>query len=123
MRGLLRWAIAGLQVLTMASVCFSSAAQAPDSFRWIDFHTQDDQDVVVWVTRALDGEKWTTIREIGVQYDAALVVTTNRVSPQGSPNRDAFSIWSVSLSDRALSHIVDGTNLRLNDWLQLNVGQ
>lgn len=123
MRGLPRWASAGLQVLTMATVSLSSAAQSPDSFRWIDFHSQDDQDVVVWVTRALDGQKWTAIREIGVEYDAALVITTFRASPQASPNHDTFSIWSVSLANRALTHIADGVNLRLTDWLLLEVGQ
>jgi hypothetical protein len=123
MRGLPRWAIAGLQVLAMASVSFSSAAQAPDSFRWIDFHTPADQDVVVWVTRALDGQKWTAIREIGVEYDAALVMTTFRASPQAAPNHDTFTIWSVSLANRALTHIADGVNLRLTDWLLLDVGQ
>jgi hypothetical protein len=123
MRGLPRWAIAGLQVLAMASVSFSSAAQAPDSFRWIDFHLTADQDVVVWVTRALDGQKWTEIREIGVEYDAALVITTFRASPQAAPNHDTFTIWSVSLANRELTHIADGVNLRLTDWLLLEVGQ
>ena len=123
MRGLSRWAVAGFVALAMASFSSSSAAQAPDSFRWIDFHTQDDQDVVVWVTRALDGQKWTEIREIGVQYDAALVITSFRASPQASPNHDAFSIWNVSLANRELTHIADGVNLRLTDWLLLDVGQ
>lgn len=107
----------------MAAVSLSSAAQAPEAFRWIDFHPRDDQDVVVWVTRALDGQKWTAIREIGVQYDAALVITTFRASPQASPNHDTFSIWSVSLANRELTHIADGVNLRLTDWLLLEVGQ
>jgi len=123
MRGIPRWAVAGLMTLAMAIVTPLCTAQAPDSFRWIDFHSPNDQDVAVWVTRALDGQKWTAIREIGVQYDAALVITTFRTSPQASPNRDTFSIWSVSLSNRALTHIVDGTNLRLADWLLLNIGQ
>ena len=123
MRRISRWAAVWLVTLAMASSSSLCTAQAPDTFRWIDFHSPTDQDVVVWVTRALDGQKWTAIREIGVQYDAALVVTTNRVSPQGSPNRDSFSIWSVALSDRALTHIVDGTNLRLSDWLLFDVGQ
>jgi hypothetical protein len=123
MRGLLHWAIAGLLVLTMAAVSSSSAAQAPDAFRWIDFHPQDDQDVLVWVTRALDGQKWTAIREIGIEYDAALVITTFRASPQASPNHDTFSIWSVSLANRALTHIADCVNLRLTDWLLLEVGK
>ncbi|MGA8741153.1 MAG: hypothetical protein WB561_08210 [Terracidiphilus sp.] len=122
MRGISRWAIAGLIALTMATVTSTCAAQAPDTFRWIDFHSQADQDVVVWVTRALDEQRWSAIREIGVEYDAALVVTTYRSSPQASTNRDRFTIWSVSLENRALTHIMDGATLRLTDWLLLNVG-
>ncbi len=123
MRGISRWSVAGLVVLALAGITSPGTAQAPDTFRWIDLHSQNDQDVVVWVTRALDNEKWTAIREIGVQYDAALVITTLRATPQAAPNRDTFTIWSVSLSDRKLTHIVDGANLRLMDWLLLNVGQ
>lgn len=123
MRGFCCWAVAGLIGLAMAVVPCSCNAQAPDTFRWINFHSPQDEDVVVWVTRALDGEKWTAIREIGVEYDAALVVTTNRRSPQASTLGDTFTIWSVSLSNRALTRIVDGANLRLMDWLLLNVGQ
>ena len=120
MRGVFRWAVAGVIALAMAFVSLPCTAQAPDTFRWIDFHALRDQDVVNWVTRALQEQKWTAIREIGVEYDQALVITTNRNSPQGTPNRDAFSIWSVSLANRALTHIVDGTNLRIADWLLLD---
>ncbi len=123
MRGISRWAVVGLIALAMVSVTSSCTAQAPDTFRWIDFHSQADQDVVVWVTRALDEQRWSAIREIGVEYDAALVITTLRASPQATPNRDVFTIWSVSLSDRKLTHIADGASLRLTDWLLLNVGQ
>jgi hypothetical protein len=123
MRGVLPWAVAGLIALAIAVVTSSCAAQAPDTFRWIDFHAQSDQDVVVWVTRALDNEKWTAIREIGVQYDAALVITSLRATPQSATNRDTFTIWSISLSDRKLTRIVDCSNLRLMDWVLLNVGQ
>jgi hypothetical protein len=109
-------------VLAMASASLCTA-QSPDSFRWIDFHSPTDQDVVNWVKGAIAGQKWTAIREIGVEYDAALVVTTYRSSPQAAPNRDSFSIWNVSLATRALTHIVDGANLRLLNWLLLNTGQ
>jgi len=119
MRGLSWWA--GV-VGTMVVGAVSCTAQAPDNFRWVDFHSPNDQDVVNWVTRALQEQKWTAIREIGVQYDQALVITTNRNSVQGTPNRDSFSIWSVSLANRALVHIIDGTNLRIVDWLLLDVG-
>jgi hypothetical protein len=123
MRAVVRWYPCIVFAVVLAAITPVCDAQAPDTFRWIDFHAQGDQDVVVWVTRALDGQKWSAIREIGVQYDAALVITTLRASPQATPNRDAFTIWSVSLSDRKLTHLVDGANLRLMDWLLLNVGQ
>jgi len=123
MRRIPRWAVAGLIALAMTSAPLFCTAQAPDNFHWIDFHSTNDQDVVVWVTRALDGQKWSAIREIGVQYDQALVITTYRSSPQAAPNRDIFTVWSVSLADRKLTHIVDGTNLRLTDWLLLDPGQ
>ncbi len=113
-------AFVAVLLAAISPLCF---AQAPDSFRWINFHTSDDQDVVVWVTRALDGQKWSSIREIGVEYDAALVITSFRASAQASPNHDTFSIWSVSLANRTLTHIADGVNLRLTDWLLLDVGQ
>jgi hypothetical protein len=119
MRGFFCWAVA---LVAMAVGVVSCTAQAPDNFRWVDFHSPNDQDVVNWVTRALQQQKWTAIREIGVEYDQALVVTTNRNSVQGTPNRDSFSIWSVSLANRALVHIIDGTNLRIADWLLLDPG-
>ncbi|HEY1580249.1 MAG TPA: hypothetical protein VGF82_24550 [Terracidiphilus sp.] len=121
MRGIFRWAVALFAAMAFAP--FPATAQAPDAFRWIDFHSPNDQDVVNWVTRALATQKWTAIREIGLQYDQALVITTLRNSPQATPNHDAFSVWSVSMANRALTHIIDGTNLRLVDWLLLNVGQ
>ncbi|WP_162601816.1 hypothetical protein [Occallatibacter savannae] len=120
MRGHLWWAGA-LVALAMAVGAVSCTAQAPDNFRWVDFHSPNDQDVVNWVRRALEEQKWTAIREIGVEYDQALVITTNRNSPQGAPNRDSFSMWSVSLANHAVVHIVDGTNLRIADWLLLDV--
>jgi hypothetical protein len=120
MRGRFWWAgaLGALAMVFAASLC---TAQAPDAFRWVDFHSQSDQDVVNWVRRALEQQKWTAIREIGVEYDQALVITTNRNSAQAAPSRDSFSIWSVSLANRSVTHIVDGTNLRIADWLLLDV--
>ena len=80
-----RWSIAFL-FATVTLTGLDSRAQAPDNFRWIDFHSPKDEDVVVWITRALDGQNWTAMREIGVQYDAALVVTSLRTSSQSAAN-------------------------------------
>jgi len=115
------WLFACLVVSAM-SACPEIGAQAPESFRWIDFHSPKDQDVVVWVTRGLDGRRWTAIREIGVQYDAALVITSNRANMQSAANDDVYSVWSVSLTDRSVTSILTGANLRLVDWMLFATG-
>lgn len=86
-----------------------------DPFRWMDFHSQKDQDIIVWVTRSLSEQDWTAIREIGVQYDAALVVTTMRPTPQSPANADTFTVWSVSLTSHVVAPLLKGVNLR---WLE-----
>jgi hypothetical protein len=97
--------------------CCASQAQQPDSFRWIDFHSPKDQDTIVWVTRSLEAEKWTAIREIGVKWDAALVVTTLRATPQSPAGADTFAVWSVSLTNHGLTPLIKGVNLRLLDMM------
>ena len=47
-------------VLAFLGAAFSASISAPaqqDSFRWMDFHSAKDQDIVVWVTRSLEAEK------------------------------------------------------------------
>lgn len=105
-------------LLFVLALCSPFATAQQDTFHWIDFHSDKDQPIVVWVTRALTAEKWTSIREIGVLYDAALVVTTDRPNPSASPREDSFQIWSVSLTTHAHSPLIKGVNLRWLDWLQ-----
>ncbi len=71
---------------------------------------------MIWVTRSLAVEKWTAIREIGVVYDAALVVTTDRAKPQSTPSNDTFTIWNVSLTSHAVAPLLTGVNLRWFEW-------
>ncbi len=117
----MRAVIRGFISVFIASVLFTStpisAQQAPDSFHWVDFHSQKDQDVIVWVTRAMEPEKWTAIREIGVEYDAALVVTTLRAGPQAAANADTFAVWNVSLTSHLVTPLFTGVNLRWVGWL------
>ncbi len=98
-----------------AALAFSvplCAQQTSDTFRWIDFHSPKDQNIVAWVTRSLAVANWTAIREIGVVYDAALVVTTNRATPESSPSTDTFTIWNVSLTSHVAAQLLTGVNLR-----------
>lgn len=96
--------------------------QQQGAFRWVDFHSDKDQPVVVWVERALAAEKWSAIREIGVQYDAALVVTTERAAPDALPASDTFQIWSVNLTNHMRTPLLKGVNLRWVNWMELREG-
>jgi hypothetical protein len=115
-RSLLAW----IAILLPAAATLR--AQQPDPFRWMDFHAQNDRDVIVWVTRSLEAEKWTAIREIGVEYDAALVVTTLRANPQAAPQEDAFTVWSASLTSHGLTPLLQGVRLRWLDWMRFTDG-
>ena len=98
-------------------MCFPLAPskhRAP--FAGSTFTIQKDQNIVAWVTRSLTVEKWTAIREIGVVYDAALVVTTDRPGPQSPPSDDSFTIWNVSLTSHVVAPLITGVNLRWFDW-------
>ena len=117
-RGLLWFLLAA--ILTASAPL--SAQQAPDTFRWIDFHSPNDQDVIIWVTKSLEAEKWTAVREIGVQYDAALVVTTLRATPQSTTTADTFAVYSISLTNHTITALIKGVNLRLLDWMLFSIG-
>ncbi|HEU5350642.1 MAG TPA: hypothetical protein VFU55_03535 [Terracidiphilus sp.] len=117
MRGFLRRFAFPLCALLVSSSLPLFAQQAPEGFHWADFHSPQDQSVIVWATKALQAEKWTAIREIGVQYDAALVITTLRSSPQAAPNEDSFAVWNVSLTSHLVTPLLKGVNLRWVDWL------
>ena len=100
-----------------------SAQQAPDNFRWVNFHSAKEADTIAWVKRSLEPEKWTAIREIGVEYDAALVVTTLRPTPQSLPAADSFTVWNLSLTSHNMAPLIRGVNLRLLDWILLSEGR
>jgi hypothetical protein len=104
-------------MLMMVTAGLSAQAQ-DDPFRWTDFHASKDKDIVAWVTRSLLVEEWTAIREIGVQYDAALVVTTKRSKADAPPNADTFTVWTVSLTSHDHAALLTGVNFRWLDFMQ-----
>jgi hypothetical protein len=116
------WPLPLLIVAVLARSAPVFAQQAPDNFRWVDFHSAKDQDVIVWVTRSLAVEDWTAIREIAVEYDAALVVTAKRATPQSPANEDSFTVWSVSLVNHGSTRLLTGVNLRWLDWMRFADG-
>ena len=99
-----------------------SRAQTPEAFRWVNFHSETDADIINWVNHSMTKEKWTSIREIGVQYDAALVVTEQRSSTQSMPDDDIFTVWTVSLTSHDRKPVLSGVKLRFAGWLRFLAG-
>ena len=87
-----------------------------DAFHWIDFRDAKDAPTVAWVTQSLKSEKWTAIREIGVQWDSAIVITALRATPQSAPPTDTYTVWSVSLSKRLVEPLFHAANPHILDW-------
>src|SRR6516165_3680441 len=103
----------GLTCLALISaVVPATAQQTSETFRWVDFRAAQDQHIVAWIARSLDAASWTSIREIGLIYDAALVVTDNRANPQAVPGAGTFTIWTASLTEHTITQLVTGSNLR-----------
>src|ERR1700757_2482316 len=123
MRGIPFRILISLGWILVALSSYEPLQAQEDSFRWMDFHSAKDQDVIVWVTRALAAEKWSSIREIGVIYDAALVVTSLRSNPEASPSADTFNLWRASLTTHALTPRLKGVNPRWLDWMQFSGNQ
>ncbi len=71
---------------------------------------------MAWVTQEMKAEKWSAIREIGVEWDAAVVMTTLRESPQSTPASDVETVWSVSLAKHEVHPLLHGVKLRILDW-------
>lgn len=115
----------GIALVAAAAIALRVPAQAqsPEAFRWVDFHAANDQNVVAWIERSLAGENWTAIREIGVEYDAALVITTDRKSAQSEPGADTFTVWSAGLTTHEFTPLVKGANLHLLGWMMFSDGR
>jgi hypothetical protein len=114
--GTLAWRVAA--VFGALSLCVGSALAQPasEAFHWIDFHDAKDAPTVAWVTQSLKAEKWTSIREIGVQWDSALVLTSLRATPQSTPPSDAYTVWSVNLAKREVQPLLHGVSPRILNW-------
>jgi hypothetical protein len=100
----------------LACITPSPAQPAIDAFHWVDFHDAKDAPAVAWVTQSLKAEHWTAIREIGVQWDSALVITSERKTPQSTPLTDTYTVWSVSLSKRDVQPLLHGVSPRILNW-------
>ena len=109
----------GLSLAFVLGGSLALPAQSPagmDAFHWVNFHDAKDAPTVAWVTEALKAEKWTDLREIGVLWDSAIVVTLERKTPQSTPASDIYTVWSVSLAKRDAQPLFHGVSPRILNW-------
>lgn len=89
-------------------------AQVLDNFTWVDLKT--DTKTVTTVTKILEAQKYTALREIGLAGDHALVITTTRADPTAQPQQDRFNVYDVSLYYGTFEPLLDAAQLRLIEW-------
>ena len=96
----------------------SASAQAMEGFAWTDLHQETER--VAAVSKSLEGEKFTSLREIAVVGDAALVVTSTRATPTSRPDQDQYNAYSLDLKspDQKPELLMTGTHLQFRDWLR-----
>ena len=109
-----RWALLLILALTVGGKISSAQVPVLDGFSWLDL--KSDTDKVAAVTKALEQQKYTALREIAVADDAALVITTTRDNPQAQPEFDHYTVYSVSLKDGSVQQLLTASKLRLLDW-------
>ncbi|HVJ09327.1 MAG TPA: hypothetical protein VM554_13180 [Acidisarcina sp.] len=116
--GLRCMAVLGLGMLAILGGSKRAGAQAIEGFAWTNLHEETDR--VAAVTKALDGEKYTALREIAVVGDEALVITATRPNPAARPDQDRYTAYSVGLKDDSGKpvQLMTGMNLRFRDWLR-----
>jgi hypothetical protein len=106
-------------MLLLGTCCVESASgQAMEGFSWTDL--RQDNERVAAVTKSLEGEKFTALREIAVVGDAALVITSTRANPTAKPEQDQYAVYGLDLKapDQKPDLLVTGTHLQIRDWLR-----
>lgn len=106
-------------MLLLGAFCVQSAsAQALEGFSWTDL--RQDSERVAAVTKSLEGEKYTALREIAVVGDAALVITSTRANPTAKPEQDQYTAYSLDLKspDQKPDLLMTGSHLQIRDWLR-----
>jgi hypothetical protein len=102
-------------ILAASQCCL---AQVPDGFHWINL--ESDKVTMAVVRRALQGQSFTAIREVGVKDNFALVITANRDADASVPSEDQLTIYSIALSTAKMQPIVNGYDIRLWEWMGKN---
>jgi hypothetical protein len=76
-----------------------------------------EADTVSRVSRALESEQFSAIREIGILDGSALVFTTFRVPGAATPDLDSWKVYNVSIADGAVRLLLSGYEVRIMAWM------
>jgi hypothetical protein len=90
-------------------------AGTPLGFTWVNLET--DKATMSSVRHALHDQAITSIREVGVEEDYALVMTASRDTGAPTPDYDSWSVYSIELRTGKNHLLVFGYGIKLVDWI------
>jgi hypothetical protein len=115
-----RLRLRGLQLL-MAGwfllATLAGAQQPPEHFQWLNLH--EDRSVLPLVTKALQHYSFHSLREVGLFYDQALAVVSERKAGASLPSDDRYVVYSVNLTSGAVDQLLIGYDLKWVAWQPL----
>jgi hypothetical protein len=112
----LTWMIAGW--LLMGTL--AGAQQPPENFKWLNLN--EDRAVLPLVTKALKPYSFTALREVGLYYDQALAVVSERKAGATLPSEDRYVVYSINLTQGKVEQIFAGYELKWVVWQPLATG-
>jgi hypothetical protein len=91
-----------------------AAAQIPPGFSWVNL--ESDKTTMTAVRRQLHDPTITSIREVGVKGDFALVMTASREG-ETIPDGDRWTIYNVPLRTGDVQTLASGYEVKVQDWI------
>lgn len=96
------------------------AQQPPENFQWLNLN--DDRKVLPLVTKALKPYSFTALREVGLFYDQALAVVSERKDGAALPGEDHVTVYNINLGSGKVEPIFSGYDVRWVAWQPLAAG-
>jgi len=92
-----------------------AVAQMPTGFSWVNM--ESDKMTMIAVRRTLHDPTITSIREVGLKGEFALVMTASREKDAPTPDYDRWTVYNVELQTNRAQVLISGYGVKLQDWL------
>jgi len=100
-------------VMLFAVIARMAGAES-SSFHWVNL--ESDKTTMAHVHAALKGQSYSAIREVGIDRDFALIMTSNREADALDPDYDQWTVYNLNLATGKLRQILSGYGLHMWGW-------